>query len=179
MIKDIIFEEIFKKCHSYCMPVLKKYAVDTPQAQDVFLEAVTIYWLKTQEGSLKHQENIPAFVCTTAIRLIHRLRQKENRVQLVDNLAEGRYSEKDIDETLADYLTTTEHSDKFKIVLSALNKLDNKCQKLIVAKYVYKHHYTNIAEDFSFSSLSAVKTATHRCMKKLKEWVAKRKKSAH
>lgn len=160
------FEALFTKCYAYCMPVLKRKTSDIQLAEDAFLEAITIYWMKVEEGSLKHQKNIPSFVCTISIRLLFRKQQK-----LKNNFQLERFSEaeKPISEIVQSFFSTDD--DYLMSVQKVFGKLGEKCQDIILSKYVYNHSYKDIVEDFGITSVGTAKTMTHRCLNKLKSYL--------
>lgn len=159
------FDSLFAKCYRYCMPVLKKYATTEQDAEDVFNEAMTIFWIRWKRGDIKNQKNIPAFICTTAKRLLLKLKKTQSKT-VEDTVLE--------DEEAADDLLSRAFekpsSQKAIFLKKAFSKLGQACQKLITAKYVYKHNYEGIAEDFGLKNGQVAKTQTHRCIKRIKTY---------
>lgn len=145
------------------MPVLDKYVTTRQDAEDAFTEAITVFWLHWKRGDIKNQKNIPAFVCTTAIRLIYKKHNK-NAPVIVDSLLSDR-------KAVADLLAVSSEkplSFKKRLFKMAFEKLGNACRKLLIAKYLYEHSYEEIAEDFGHKNSSVAKTQTHRCIKRIK-----------
>ncbi|MFK7906942.1 MAG: RNA polymerase sigma factor [Chitinophagales bacterium] len=162
------FDKLFKQCYRYCMPVLKKYAITEQDAEDAFTEAITIFWMHWKRGSIKNRKNIPAFVCTTAVRLLHK--QNKNRVTTIEDkvLSDEAAVEDLLNNSLGKSL-----GHKTLLLKKAFKKLGEACQQLITAKYIYKHSYEEIAEDFGQKNFQVTKTQTHRCLKRVKTYYSK------
>lgn len=165
------FELLFSECYAYCMPVLKRKTFDTQLAEDAFLEAMTTYWMKVEDNTLKHQNNIPSFVCTIAVRLLYRSQQKLKK----KNQLERHHNEDPlITEIIEEFSDSGD--DSLDFLKTEFEKLGLKCRNLIFAKYVYNHSYKEIAEDFGIKSMEAAKTMTYRCFKKLKNYLSEKEK---
>ncbi|MEZ4886967.1 MAG: sigma-70 family RNA polymerase sigma factor [Chitinophagales bacterium] len=159
------FNQLFKQCYRYCMPVLKKYATTEQDAEDAFTEAITIFWVHWKRGDVKNQSNIPAFICTTAIRLLHKINKKQ--VQIVEDTA---LKDEEAVDDLLDKSFGKSSTYKTLLLRKAFKRLGDACKQLITAKYIYKHSYENIAEDFGHKNAQVTKTQTHRCVQRIKTY---------
>jgi len=149
------------------MPVLDKYVSTRQDAEDAFTEAMTVYWLHWKRGDIKNQDNIPAFICTTAIRLLYK-QHKKNAPIIVDSLLSDR---KAVEDLL--YISMGKPLNYKKTLLqNAFSKLGEACQKLLIVKYIYEYSYEEIAEDFGHKNFHVSKTQTHRCIKRVKKYFA-------
>ena len=162
------FNELFMQCYRYCMPVLSRYVSTKQDAEDAFTEAMTTYWLYAQRGDIKNQDNIPAFVCTTAIRLLYKQKKKGSKLAMVD----ADLSNKQAIEELLSLSLDQPLGYKQSLLKKAFEKLGKACQRLLIVKYIYEYSYEEIAEDFGHKTSHVAKTQTHRCIKRIKTYFA-------
>ncbi len=169
------FDQLYEQCYKYNMSVLKKYAVTEQDAEDAFNEAITTFWMHWKRGDLKNQKNIPAFVCVTAIRLLGKWKKKKAET-VEESILEQETAAEDFLNSMFEKIPNT----RTLLMQKAFKRLGEMCQNLITSKYIYKHSYQDIAEDFGHKTSDVAKTQTYRCMKKVKaffkEEVAKLKK---
>lgn len=156
------FKKLYKTSEEYCLKVLRKWTTNEEDAKDAFAEAISIYWIRLQQGKIKNQDNLKAYICKIALNL-HRKKAKTSRTVLnVDDLSKYDH-------------ISLEWSDKFheqdtesvKIFRKAFKKLGIDCQEMLTAKYVYHYKYEDIAEDMGRASANSVKVQTFRCVQYL------------
>jgi len=149
------------------MPVLNKYAKTEQDAEDVFNEAITTFWIRWKRGEVKNQKNIPAFICTIARRLLHKLNKSQSNI-----VEESVLKDEEATDDLLNNILNKSSNPKVLLLKKAFYRLGKACQELINAKYVYKHSYQGIAEDFKLKNGGVAKTQTHRCIKRIKTYFA-------
>ena len=67
--EDNSFRLLYEKCSKYCLKGMARYTNNIQEAEDVFAEAISIYWLKQKQGRMDNHQNIPAYVFTIAKNL--------------------------------------------------------------------------------------------------------------
>jgi len=144
------------------MKAMSRYTKDIHEAEDVFAEAISIFWIKHKQGKLNNTENIPAYVFTIAKNLL--LTKKRKEVNLED-IAIYKNNKQLLVEDLKMF---EEPSENEKLLKKAFDQLGTFCQEILTMKYVYKYSYEEIAEQTGRKSGDSLKTQSYRCMKKLR-----------
>lgn len=162
------FKQLYTLCKEKCLSKIQRITNNQQDAEDVFAEAISIYWVKSKQGKIKNSKNIPAYVFTIARNLhftkiksdvktedIHKINPNS---LLIDNIWTRKPEEK-------------EKTEKIK---NCLNELNEGCRQLLIYKYVYHYSYEELAEKLGRNSADSLKTQTYRCLKKLKELMMKK-----
>jgi len=56
------FEQLFQECYEYSRKHLVPIIGNKIDFEEVFMEAISRYWMRTKQGKVKHQTNVKAFV---------------------------------------------------------------------------------------------------------------------
>ena len=157
MVEDKAFRSLYESSKDYCLRVLRKWTANESDAEEVFAEALSIYWIRLKQAKIKHQNNVPAYICTIAINLY------KNRMKASSKIV-------DIEQTFDSLMWVNEQEDENPAIIQlrqAFKKLGEDCQQLLTAKYVYGYKYEEIAVDMGRSSANSLKVQTFRCTKYL------------
>ena len=161
------FQSLYEQCATYSMRYLSKYTQNIQEAEDVFAEAISIFWIKQKQGKVDNLQNIPAYVFTIAKNLYLSKKKKSIRVEDLDTLKKGNV---DLTEEMKIFDEPTE----VEILLrEGFKKLNQLCQDILTMKYVYKYSYDEIAIQLERNSGDSIKTQSFRCMSKLRRLMKK------
>jgi len=174
------FKELFDECQAFCLHRLNRLTRSKTDAEDVFMEAISRFWVDLQAGKVKHQKNIRGFLYIVAKRLwIDKTRKVqfqrthligEANIELTVKIQANQYYT-DTYDTLIQQETRTAKKQKMaeeKALLDrALAKLGKRCQNILVKSIVYKIPLKQIAQELGFSNANTVKVAKSRCKKQL------------
>lgn len=153
---DAKFKELYDLCKVYCMKTLKKWTSNQQDAEDAFAEAISIYWIRYNQGKIKNHDNIKAYILKTALNT-HRNKIKADKKALDRaRLDYENVSILELDPKANESIASKEMKIAFK-------KISEDCQKMLTAKYVYGYRYEDIAEDMGRTSGNSVKVQTFRC----------------
>lgn len=183
---DTEFDNLFHEAYDYCIGYLLKITHSKTDAEDVFMEAIAIFWVLYKQGKINHQNNLKAYIATTAKRIWFEKKRKQERSkeysqapEIVAQQAETNTNFNDL--AVFDLLVKTEtelaqnaQRQARKANLKAVfQTLGEKCQQLLMETIVYKVKMKDLMETLNYGSLQTVKDAKYRCkktlIKKLKE----------
>jgi|GEM_PF-4980712 len=171
------FNQIFEECHTYCITNLIKLTNSKAEAEDLFSDAIAKYWVYSQQGKIKHQENVKAFVFVTAKRLWLDQKRKKQKEYYVEESKMNLHLQQQMDSSdmenfnilidAEDKATADKnYQTKMKYFQIAFEQLEEKYQKLLKNRYVYNLSTQEIAEQFGFKSSRVAITTIFRCKQK-------------
>lgn len=171
------FNQIFEECHTYCIANLIKLTSSKVEAEDLFSEAIAKYWVYSQQGKIKHQENVKAFVFVTAKRLwLDKKRKKQKEYHVEESTMDVHmHKQSDANDMEAfnllieaeNQVSAEKHyQTKMKHFKIAFEQLGERCQKLLKNRYVYNISTQEIADAFGFKSNRVAITTIFRCKQK-------------
>lgn len=186
------FDQLFHEAHDYCIGYLLKITHSKADAEDLFMEAIAMFWVLYKKGKIKHQNNPKAYIATIAKRLwFEKKRKKEKNkeyTQAPEIVAKQAEANTSLNDTAAfDLLIKGEveqaqkaqhqvRKSNFKTVFSTLGK---KCQQLLMATIVYKKKMKELMGVLGYGSIQTVKDAKYRCKKTLIKKMNEIKKQAN
>lgn len=141
-----------------------KMNVGCEQAEDVFTDALLVFRQNVISGKIKTLSSVRAYLSSTCVNMVRenwnfrkRKLKKEEAVRLL--LYEKNYNDREDSSAQAEMI---EQSQK------AFAMLSDKCQRILIAFYVYKIPMKEIAEELGFSTADVAKMTKSRC---LKTWI--------
>ncbi len=174
------FKELFMECQPYCVKSLVKMTSSKADAEDAFMEAISKFWLLQQQGNVKHQNNVKAFVLVMAKNIwLQKKRKNKNHQEFAfeqDIMEQRQAQQMDVhDEASFNELLQTEileaaESEKQQRIQSfnsVFKSLSDKCQQLLKATIVYKKRMKELQDTLGLATTQTVKTAKYRCKKNL------------
>jgi len=153
---DIEFKQLYNSCLKYCMNTLLRWTKNEQDAEDAFAEAISIYWIRYEQGKVKNQDNIQAYILKIALNTYRNKLKAEKRL-----INHALMDVEQVSFYLPDQLK--EESFANQEIKTAFKKISDDCQKMLTAKYVYGYKYEDIAEDMGRKSGNSVKVQTFRC----------------
>ena len=158
---------LYDRHHDYCMFFMKKINVNEELNQDIFHDALIVFYEKNKDPYFTLHCSIQTYlnsICRNQILV--RLKKSEKSIP---------YNE-DYDAGIHDWYEEEEDENNTKIqaimkALNALKALGGKCFE-ILRRYFYENNsMEKIALELDYSNADNVKNQKARCQKKLKELV--------
>lgn len=178
------FEQLFQECYEYSRKHLVPIIGSKPDFEEVFMEAISRYWVRTKQGKVKHQTNVKAFVCVTAKRLWIEQQRKSKMTVLADNNSEHLYVNQGVDIHEAESFNqlikeelekeaSANQQQKMKVFNQAFAQLGENCQKLLKGRFIYKIRGKELAAQLNLKNANVVKTTIARCKQALLKYYQK------
>lgn len=177
--KEKSFEQLFYECHEYCIKQLINMTGNKTDAEEVFMEAISKFWMRLQQGKVKHQDNVKAFVLVTAKRIWIEQQRKNKMTVLSDNNSEHLYIQsggsdfEEFDKLIKEELereASAKYQQKMMVFNLAFVQLGDTCQKLLKGRFVYKVKGKDLAEQLGLKNADVVKTTITRCKQTLRKY---------
>ncbi|WP_298512959.1 sigma-70 family RNA polymerase sigma factor [uncultured Kordia sp.] len=157
-------EKAFVKIYKYFPKVSRficKYGGTKEEAQDVFQEALLIFYKKANTPDFKLTARIETYIFSICKYLWKdQLQQKNKQI----NAFEETFVR---DESIpADFHLQEE--EKYQLAEKALRSIGEKCLKLLSLFYIDKKKMREIAHALGFTSESSAKTQKYKCLERAK-----------
>jgi RNA polymerase sigma factor (sigma-70 family) len=158
-------ELLYEKHFDYCMNFMKKIHADAALNQDVFHDALIVFYEKITDDNFKLNCSIQTYlnsICRNQVLV--RLNKESKKLSYLE----------ECDERINDWFENDENTDSNKIlaITNALEKLKNlggKCYEILRRFFYDNHSMAKIAFDLEYTNAENVKNQKARCQKKLKE----------
>lgn len=149
--------------------LLSKNLSNSEGAIDIFTDALLILRQNLISGKIEELSSVRSYLISTCINIARKEIQYQRKTQKkLDDVRLLFYHNK--------YTSTEEHEIKADLIdLSklAMSKLTERCQRIIIAFFVYQLSMKEIAEELELSSKDVAKTLKSRCYKYLLKEVEK------
>ncbi len=157
------FKKLYKICKRNCITKLLSITHNRQDSEDLFAEAISIYWVKHKQGKIKNSKNIPAYVFTIAKNL--HFTKLKSEIKIVE------LSNSQSDSEILNLIQTQDSvsNEVIERIRSCLDKIGQSCRQLLKYKYVYNYSYQELTIKLNRNSSDSLKTQTYRCLKRLKE----------
>jgi RNA polymerase sigma factor (sigma-70 family) len=132
-------------------------------AEDIFQEAMTVFYKKINQDTLVIQQNIGGYLYTTAKNLwLNRLRYQKVRL---DN---KQHVIKQTDIPAASPEADFVKNEKSQMLRTVIAKLSDDCRRILTHFYFDELKMKNVAERMGLADEQAAKNKKYKCLKKLK-----------
>jgi len=164
--------EVLKYLYKEIMPNIKQYILKNSgtidDAFDIFQDGVIIFYKYVLAGKFKEEYNISGFIYTVCRNLwINKVKHEKLLTRIDSNREVSDYS-KDI----LDYLITKERE---AMVKKYMEKLGEKCRKLLSYIFYYQLTTKELCEKMGYSNTDILKTKKYKCKKRLMELIKNHK----
>ncbi|WP_298419584.1 sigma-70 family RNA polymerase sigma factor [uncultured Kordia sp.] len=157
-------ERAFVKIYRYFPKVSRficKYGGTKEEAQDVFQEALLIFYRKAKTPSFTLTSSIETYVFSICKYLWKdQLKQKNKQT---DSLEETFLNDNSIPVEIHQ-----QEEEKYQLAEKALKSIGDKCLKLLSFFYINKKKMQEIANLLGFTSESSAKTQKYKCLERAK-----------
>jgi RNA polymerase sigma factor (sigma-70 family) len=162
-------KRVYSDYRSDCIRILmSKNYCDSDTAHDLFTDSIIVLRENLLNRKVQNLNNIKSYLTGICINLAKEKKKKHINKNKKMDLVRLLYYENGHNTIEA----KEEQEELVKICKSALIKLSERCQKILVAFYVHKMSMQEIAEDLEMSSRDVAKTIKSRCYK---QWIKETK----
>lgn len=150
-----IYQKYFQKIYRYC----QFNTENTELAKDICQESFVKAWKKIKDFSTEGEWSMQAFLFAIARNLIidHSRRKKELAIEKFEELPDKIDLYEDID-----------RKDEIKKIRTALSKLDEQDQQIVILRYFEDMSSQDVAQILGIKD-GALRVRTYRVMQKLKD----------
>ena len=136
----------------------------------MYQEAFYVFLKKLKQGAIKNTSNLCGFLFTIARNKWLETRRKSgesNKELSWDPILIPLIGKTEDSDLLEEAENAANRIKKAQLILTAMNKLGEKCRKLLIETIVYKTPLKQLQEELGFASYGATKVAKHQCKKSL------------
>ncbi|MBD3637793.1 MAG: sigma-70 family RNA polymerase sigma factor [Crocinitomicaceae bacterium] len=158
-------DKAFRRLYKYYPKVEKHILINSgskEEALDIFQDALVILYQKVQNMSADSPIKIDGFLINTC-KLLWSNELRKKKVRTGDDSGLGRLEFKDeIEEQM-------EKEEKFKIIEDVLQKLGEKCKKILEMFYFKSFSMENIAKKIGYKTVKSAKVQKYKCMESARQ----------
>jgi len=158
-------KHVYKTIYPSVLSYIRNNSGSEDEAQDIFQEAMIVFYQKASQEEFKLSAAIKTFVFAVSKNLwLKKLRDTKRHTDIgnYENVLTDDQSEKEL----------TEHQEKVKTSLvNFLNELGHPCRKLLVLYYYEKKSMDEISQDMGYSNSNSAKNQKYKCLQRLKKSV--------
>lgn len=158
---------LFKKCYKSNIPQLTQLTDSKDTAQEVYQEAFYVFLKKWKQGAIKNPHNLCGYIYQIAKNKWLESKRKNTKELTWDTLMLPNQETTGDFDHLESAENVLQRKQKAQILLSAMDKLGEKCRKLLTETIVYKVALKQLQEEMGYASYNAIKVAKHQCKKSL------------
>ncbi|MFK7904362.1 MAG: RNA polymerase sigma factor [Chitinophagales bacterium] len=177
---DPAFKLLFKKSYAHCVQQLQYLTSSKEDAEELFIEAITKYWIKSKKDNAKDIKYPKKYILIIAKHIWYDQNKKKRPEQISDEDQLSIHQSKHIDvfdENVFNKLIQKENEEiskrehqKRKVALNrAFKKLKPNCRKLLLAIFTYNKNNQELQKELNYASVNVIKTTKYRCKNQLKK----------
>jgi DNA-directed RNA polymerase specialized sigma24 family protein len=169
------FRSFYNDCWKYCKPRLRNLTTNQADIDDVFAEAISRFWVNSQQGKIAHSDNHHALVYVMAKNMwLGNLRKEKHFIGVSIDANKGDGYEIQLSDNEQDYLTKMiQEKDDYQQehnIQYSWDRLDEKCRNLLTATIIYKEKQDELLSKMNFKNTDTVKASKYRCLQYLKKF---------
>lgn len=162
-------DNIFVSLYAY-KPVfsgwLSKHRIIADQADDIFQEALLIFYKKTHQPDFVESSKPETFLMGICKYLAY------NRIRTHRNFTNIETSEViQIESEIDDIQYLVEKEQKINQINLTLENVGERCYKLLTGFYFEKKSLDELCTDLDISGVNVIKVQKHRCLEKVKNMI--------
>lgn len=135
---------------------VKKYGGNKHDAQDVFHDVVMVLLQEMKKGNIAPYGGFKSYIYTIAKNLWLNKQRKTKRIDSVDEIHELA----EVQESIERVIFNKEKENEIKAIME---KLGEKCAKLLKAIVLHDKSYQEIMVDMEMANVNVVKSSKNRC----------------
>lgn len=155
-----VLENLYKKHYRMMTNLVLKGGGTETEAQDVYQEALIVFWRKAASGNLTLTSKISTYLYSICQ---NQWRKELDRKSRLSNV------EKDGEE-----FQKHEESQNYKIVMECIEDLGDPCKSILTFYYFDGLSMTDIAEKMGLANTDTAKTKKYKCKKRLDTLIKKK-----
>lgn len=159
---------VYDKCKKNALGFLRQSGADYDNAEDIYQDAVIVFYEKVQEGNFEKRSSIQTYLNSVCrFKWLNTIRDKKEFITDSDFV---------FDESITDDFETfgEEKETRIGLIETQLLKLKakgGKCYDILYAYFYENKKMENIAEQFDYTNADNAKNQKAKCQKQLKEMV--------
>lgn len=161
-------KRLYRTYYHYCTSFIIRSGGKEMDAQDVFQEALTVLYIKTQDSNFQLTASVQSLLYSICWKIWgNKLRKKGANQESLDNPKYSYILDKlSIEDNFIDkFLTKDKASHLQQKALQILRQMKGQCRKILFWRYVSRKTLDEIAEELEISR-SQLKDRKSRCFKK-------------
>jgi len=159
-----VLSVLYKETLSKVRQMVLKNNGNLEEANDIFQDAVLVFFKQVRNGSFKAEYDIDAYIYTIAKNLWIKRAMKITKNVPLEYLKETQ--------TIAENaLETVITEEKAEALETLMNKVGEECKKLLKLVAYEKRSMKEICVEMNYSSENVAKTYHYRCKKKFTEFI--------
>lgn len=155
------FEYLYKEYYKMAEFFVLKNSGNKADAQDVFQDALVVFYEKTLDESFQLNCQIKTFIYSI-VRNLWLKKLRDNKIKTSVNDFEKFVN-------ITDEIDEEENESQLKNVELALQQLGEKCREIIIQFYYYKTKMEVIAQQLEYTNAQTAKAQKYKCMQQLKK----------
>ncbi|NMM47998.1 RNA polymerase sigma factor [Marinigracilibium pacificum] len=154
---ETALDYLYKKYYRMMTRIVLSNSGTEEEAQDIFQDALIVFWQKVASGKLVLTSKISTFLYSICLNLWRKELDRKSRLSR---------EEVDNPETM-DF----EQEERLKIITECINELGDTCKKILTYFYFDGMSMQNIALNLGLANTDTAKTKKYKCKKRLDELV--------
>ena len=165
-------DKVLGQLYKHLMPKVKRYILsnngDNEEAEDIFQDAILIFYKQVKLGKFKDKYEINGFVYSVCRNLwINRVKKRNRNT----GLSSKEYALSHDGDMLQDMIT----EERERVVMEIFSMIGERCKELLVYSVFHKYSMKEICQKMGFSTENAAKTKNYKCKQKLISLVGENK----
>ena len=153
---------VYKKYYKLITKMVISNSGSLQEALDVYQEGLVVFWQKSRSGKFKLTSRIGTFLYGVCQNIWFKELNRRKRTE---------HSEEDFEAP-----DDTAEKEREKLVEMCLDRLGERCKKILMLYYFDEVSMQQIAAELHFATTDTAKTQKYKCMKKLEEMIKESKK---
>lgn len=154
-----VFEQLYQHTYGKIKGFVRKSGGSNDDAQDLFQDAVMIFYRQVSLGKYNHQTEIDGYIFTVARNAWYtKMRRKKPQEDINDVQVQ---EDANTPESIID------HKERDNVVMALFETLGERCKDLLVNTIYYDMSLKELVENMGFSTIDAAKTKNYKCKQRL------------
>lgn len=158
-----VLDDLYKRYRGPVFSYIRKNNGSLEDAQDIFQEALIIFYKHVIDGKFNPKFTIGGFIFSISKNLWINQAQRNKRIYYTDNLLNNDQNVQK-ESTIMHHIITDERD---HAISSVLNELDERCRTLLKHVIYDNMKMDEISNLMGFSSANTAKTKHYKCKKRL------------
>jgi len=157
---DHVLSVLYKKVYAKVKNLILKNNGTIEEAEDVFQDAVIVFYRYVKTGKFKEENDIDGFIYGVSKNLFAKVVLKKKKKEGLDQMDQIPAAD---DNVLDDMITR----EKETIIQNLMEQLGERCKEMLTHAIFYKLSMKEICEKMGFANENAAKTANYKCKQRL------------
>lgn len=160
---SILYSRTLKKVIHF----VKKNSGTQNEAEDVFQDAVVVFFDAVKENKLKPDTSVDGYIFTVARNVWFRKLNRDKKIITTD------FDYESMNQPEVSFFDGLIEEEKATAFASVFNTLQERCKTLLTYIYFHKHTMNEICEKMGYKNADVAKANHYRCKKSLLDLASK------